>query len=328
MKSVKTTLVALLAGAVLILAMSGIAQAKTTIRLAYENNPGEPLDQVAHKWADLVKERSNGEVELLLFPSSQLGGKKDILEMAKMGVNVITICDAGFLADYVPDFGILVGPYLAESPEKIFKLFKTGWYNDLAKQLESKGLHIVTSNWLYGVRHMVTTKPVKSPADMKGLKIRVPNNRIQIAALKSMGATPTPMPLGEVYPALTQGIIDGAENPLSVLYGQKLYEPAKYIELIGYLTMTAQWVGGQAYFDTLPADVVTLLQETGDEAGLYSRKVMAEEDEKIIKKMIADGSTLVDVDTAAFREMSKSTYSQFPEWTPGLYEKVQKLLAE
>ena len=175
---------------------------------------------------------------------------------------------------------------------------------------------------------MVTSKPVVDIKSMKGLKIRVPNNRIQIATLKAMGATPTPMPLAEVYPSLTQGIIDGAENPLSVLYGQKLHEPAKYIELIGYLTMTIQWVGGQAYFEQLPPDVVQMLHETGDKVGFASRAMVTKSDAEILKKMVAEGGQVVDVNIEEFRQASQIVYSQFPEWTPGLYKHVQKLLAQ
>ncbi|TVM34520.1 C4-dicarboxylate TRAP transporter substrate-binding protein [Oceanidesulfovibrio marinus] len=327
----KSAVVSLLSLAVCCLCFSGAAMAKTVVKLAYENNPGEPFDVVAHKWADLVKERSNGEVELELYPSSQLGSKKDVLEMAMMGVNVITITDAGFLADYVPDFGILVGPYLAKDAKDIFKLFKTDWFKGLDEQLQQKGLHIVTPNWMFGVRHLLTTKPVEKPEDLHGMKIRVPNNRMQIATLKAMGATPTPMPLSEVYPGLTQGVIDGAENTLPVIYGQKFFEPARYLDLVGYMTMTAQWVGGQAFFDTLPPETVQLLHETGDEAGDISKQLLAadgKEDMAIIEKMKNEGVTVVEVDTTPFREATKSVYDEFPEWTPGLYDKVQKLLEQ
>ena len=92
--------------------------------------------------------------------------------------------------------------------------------------------------------------------------------------------------------------------------------------------MTAQWVGGQAYFDTLPAEVVTMLHETGDEAGLSTLTIMNQEDEKNIEKMIKDGVTVVDIDKAEFRKASQSVYAQFPEWTPGLYDKIQKMLAD
>lgn len=314
---------------VLSLCLCGVAMAKTVVKVAYENNPGEPIDVVVHKWADLVQEQSNGEVELELYPSSQLGSKKDVLEMALMGVNVITITDAGFLADYVPDFSILVGPYLAQDADDLFRLFKTDWFKGLEKKLEAKGLHIVTPNIMFGVRQLLTTKPVKTPADLKGMKIRVPNNRMQIATLEAMGATPTPMPLSEVYPSLTQGVIDGAENTIPVIYGQKLYEAAPYLNLIGYMTMTAQWIGGQAFFETLPPDVVQLLSDTGDEAGLLSQKLLAadgEEDSALMEKMEAEGVHIVKVDTAPFREATKKVYQQFPEWTPGLYDKVQSLI--
>lgn len=311
------------------LCLCGVAMAKTTIKIAYENNPGEPIDVVAHKWADLVKQKSNGDVELELYPSSQLGSKKDVLEMAMMGVNVVTITDAGFLADYVPDFSILVGPYLAKNAGDIFKLFKTDWFKGLEKQLQAKGLHIVTPNLMFGIRHLLTTKPVKTPEDLKGMKVRVPNNRMQIATLKAMGATPTPMPFSEVYPGLTQGVIDGAENTIPVIYGQKLYEAAPCLNLIGYMTMTAQWIGGQAYFDTLSPKVVQMLRDTGDEAGLLSQKLLAADGKEavdLMKKMKAEGVKIVHVDPTPFREATKEVYKEFPEWTPGLYEKVQSLL--
>ena len=311
------------------LCFCGVAMAKTVVKVAYENNPGEPIDIVAQKWAELVLQKSNGEVQLELYPSSQLGSKKDVLEMALMGVNVITITDAGFLSDYVPDFSILVGPYLAKNADDLFKLFNTDWFKDLSKKLEAKGLHIVTPNIMFGVRQLLTNKPVRTPEDLKGMKIRVPNNRMQIATLKAMGATPTPMPLSEVYPSLTQGVIDGAENTIPVIYGQKFYEAAPYLNLIGYMTMTAQWIGGKAFFDTLPPDVVKLLSDTGDEAGFLSQKLLAadgEEDMALMKKMEAEGVTIVHVDPTPFRKATKKVYQEFSQWTPGLYDTVQTLL--
>ena len=142
----KTVGICLLSMTLICMSMTGLAMAKTVVKLAYEHNPGDPIDLVAHRWAELLEERSKGEVVLELYPSSQLGSKKDVLEMAQMGVNVVTITDAGFLADYVPDFGVLVGPYLAMNKDQIFKLLKTDWFKDLDKQLQAKGLHIVTPN--------------------------------------------------------------------------------------------------------------------------------------------------------------------------------------
>ncbi|WP_168220441.1 C4-dicarboxylate TRAP transporter substrate-binding protein [Azospirillum thermophilum] len=322
----KRLLMSALAACAMTIGAATGAVAKTEIMVAYENNPGEPLDRVMHYWADLLQERSKGEVTFKLFPSSQLGAKKDVTEQAMMGMNVITLSDVGFLQDYDPDIGILFGPYLTDDPQKLFKIYESDWFKQKDEVLRKKGVHIVMSNYLYGVRHILAKKPINTPADLKGMKIRVPNNVMQIKTIEAMGATATPMPLGDVYPALTTGLIDGVENPISVLYGAKLHEQAKYLSLVGYLTNTSVWIGGEAYFKTLPPDVVKLVHETGYQAGLYSQKVAAEQDAEFIEKMKAAGVTVIQPDVAAFREATKPVYKQFPKWSPNLYETIQKEL--
>ena len=314
--------------AVAMLACGSLSVAADTvkIKIAYENNPGEPLDLAVKEWARLFKEKTKGAGELQLFPSSMLGSKKDVIEQMKLGSNIITIADGGFFADYVPDFGILMGPYLGKDYNDVFKLTKTDWFKDLSTQLDAKGLHIITSNWLYGVRNMVTRKPVHTPADLKGLKVRVPNNRIQIEAMKQMGATPTPMPLAEVYPALTQGAIDGAENPITVMYAQKHHEPAKYLIMTGHLDNISQWVSGEKFFTKLPANIQQALVDSGNEAGTFMTNSVAKAEKETIEKMKKEGVTVIEVDRNLFRQASKDTYNKFPEWTPGLYNKVQSYL--
>ena len=297
-----------------------------SIKVAYENNPGEPIDKAVNEWAKIFAQKTGGKGELKLYPSSQLGSKKDVMEQMKLGSAIITIADGGFFADYVPDFGILMGPYLGNDYKDIFKLAKTPWFEDMNGKLAAKGFRILTSNWLYGTRHMVTKKPVKTPADLKGMKIRVPNNRIQIDAMKTMGATPTPMPLAEVYPALTTGVIDGAENPIPVLYGQKHHEPAKYLILSGHLDNVSQWVTSETYFQKLPADIKKALTESADEAGNFMTNTIQQAEKETIEKMKKEGVTVIEVDKKAFREAAKPTYTHFPEWTPGLYDKLQSYL--
>ena len=299
-----------------------------TIKVAYENNPGEPIDKAMHYWKDLLAERSKGEITLDLYPSSQLGSKKDVTEQAMMGLNIITLSDVGFLVDFDPDLGILFGPYLTDDPQKLFKIYESDWFKKKDAELRKKGIHIVMSNYLYGVRQILAKKPINTPEDMKGMKIRVPNNVMQIKAIEAMGATPTPMPLGEVYPALTQGLIDGVENPISVLYGQKLHEQAKYLSMVGYITNTSLWLGGEAFFETLPPEQVKMIHETAFETGLYSQKIVTELDNQMIGKMKEAGVTVIYPDIKPFKEKAKAVYTQFPKWTPGLYEKIQAELAK
>lgn len=299
-----------------------------TIKVAYENNPGEPIDKAMHYWKDLLAERSKGEITLDLYPSSQLGSKKDVTEQAMMGLNIITLSDVGFLVDFDQDLGILFGPYLTDDPQKLFKIYESDWFKKKDAELRKKGIHIVMSNYLYGVRQILAKKPIRTPDDMKGMKIRVPNNVMQIKAIEAMGATPTPMPLGEVYPALTQGLIDGVENPISVLYGQKLHEQAKYLSMVGYITNTSLWLGGEAFFETLPPEQVKMIHETAYETGLYSQKIVTELDNQMIGKMKEAGVTVIYPDIKPFKEKAKAVYTQFPKWTPGLYEKIQAELAK
>lgn len=304
------------------------AAAPVTIKVAYENNPGEPIDKAMHYWKDLLAQRSKGEITLDLYPSSQLGSKKDVTEQAMMGLNIITLSDVGFLVDFDPDLGILFGPYLTDDPQKLFAIYQSDWFKKKDAELRKKGIHIVMSNYLYGVRQILAKKPINTPDDMKGMKIRVPNNVMQIKAIEAMGATPTPMPLGEVYPALTQGLIDGVENPISVLYGQKLHEQAKYLSMVGYITNTSLWLGGEAFFETLPPDQLKMIHETAYETGLYSQKIVTDLDNQMIDKMKAEGVTVIYPDVAPFKAKTKAVYSQFPKWTPGLYDQIQKELAK
>ncbi len=299
-----------------------------TIKVAYENNPGEPIDKAMHYWKDILAERSKGEITLDLYPSSQLGSKKDVTEQAMMGMNIITLSDVGFLVDFDQDLGILFGPYLTEDPQKLFKIYESDWFKKKDAELRKKGIHIVMSNYLYGVRQILAKKPINTPDDMKGMKIRVPNNVMQIKAIEAMGATPTPMPLGEVYPALTQGLIDGVENPISVLYGQKLHEQAKYLSMVGYITNTSLWLGGEAFFETLPPEQLKMIHETAYETGLYSQKIVTELDNQMIGKMKEAGVTVVYPDVKPFKEKAKAVYTQFPKWTPGLYDQIQAELAK
>ena len=305
-----------------------LAQAQeVTIRVAYENNPGEPVDQVMHYWKDMLEERSNGEIALELFPSSQLGSKSDVTDQAVMGLNVITITDVGFLADYEPDLGVLFGPYLSDDPAKLLAIYDGEWFAAEAEKLRNDhGIRVVIPNLLYGVRHLISTRPVRTPEDLAGLKVRVPNNLMQIRAFEAMGATPTPMPLGEVYTALTQGVIDAVENPIAVLHGQKFHEEAKYLTLMGYLTNTAMFVGGEAFFSTLSPEHLQLVLDTGYEAGLYSQELVTELDNQMIEEMKTAGVEVIEVDTAPFQALTAPVYSQFPEWSEGLYDRVQSAM--
>lgn len=298
------------------------------IKIAYGNQPGEPVDIAAREWARMARERSGGRVVLQLFPSNQLGTQKDVTEQAMMGGNVFQITDPSFLMDLVPDMGILAGPFLCDSYDELLHLTGTAWWKELEEDLRRRGIRIVVGNWVYGTRHTLAKRPVHIPEDFRGMKIRCPNADMMIRAVEGMGATPAPMAFGDLYPALSQGVVDGAENPLPVLYGAKLHEPAKYCSLTGHILMVSEFVGGERFVSSLPNDVQHLLAETGREAGLFMNDLIVKAEAETVNKLRAEGVIFNEVDKAAFKRASRSVYDRFPSWTPGLYDRVQGLLRE
>ena len=337
MKNVKKLLLIISAMALLLLAACSGSEdtssdakdeEKITINIAYGNQPGEPLDKQAQKWKELAEEKSEGKLELKLYPSSQLGSEKDVVEQAMMGNNVIIFTGYDFLMDYVPDAGILTAPYLTDDFDDLFYLTSTDWFDELTGKLNDKGIDIVSTNTIYGKRHLMTTKPVKTPEDLKGMKIRVPNNQMYIQSFEALGATPTPLPLADLYSSLQQGLVDGAENPLPVLLGSKTNEVAKHLTLTEHTKIISPWIAGTSFMETVPEDLVKILKETGDEAGEYGKGIVEEESQKVLEQFNAEGIEVHEVDLGPFREAAKSVYDAFPNWSPNLYQTIQDLLKE
>ncbi|GAA0180985.1 C4-dicarboxylate TRAP transporter substrate-binding protein [Clostridium sediminicola] len=297
---------------------------KIVIKVGYENNPGEPIDVAVNEWARLVKERSNGEIELQLYPSSQLGSKKDLTEQMTMGGNVITISDGAALMDYVPDIGILTGPFLADNYDEMDKAVNSEWFAENVAKLEEKGITVLTANWHYGEMHLITKEPVKAPEDLKGMKVRCPNSSLFISITEAMGATPTPMPLSDLYTALAQGVVEGAYNPLPVLYGTKMHEQAKHLSLTGHIKIQSIWIASDKFIKSLPADAVELVKTAGNDAGLFLNKNNEEAEKKATEDMKAAGVEIIDVDKSLFRETVSDFYNTIPEWSEGLYERVRE----
>lgn len=302
---------------------------KVTLSLGFENSLSEPVGQAAQKWADLLAEKSNGTMEIVLYPDSQLGDKSELIDSMLLGENVATLADGAFYADYgVPDFGIVFGPFLFDNWEQCWTLIESDWYKDQCTQLEGKGLKLLASNWAYGARHTLTVNPVNTVEDIAGMKIRVPSNKIQSLGFDVLGASSTGMALGDVYQALQSKTIDGAENPLSTLYGRKLHEVAKYLILDGHVLNFTTWVCSNDWFNSLTEEQQSLLLETGKEAGVYNNEVQAASEQDYLQMMIDEGVTVVDPSEEVlegFRAKAAAFYDMGSEfgWSDGLYETVR-----
>lgn len=316
---------------------AGQAEAATEAAAASEDKPvvlklnhvqsnTDPVQAAFLDLADMVKERSNGSIEIQVYANSELGSNKDNIEQIVSGASLIAVGDTGFLADYVPDTGIMNGPFLYGSYEDLIKLSESDWYAEMEDACSAQGIKLLAMNWYFGERHIISKKPINSPADMKGLKIRVPSNTMWTATMEALGAAPTTIQWSEVYSALDQGVVDAAEAPLATIYTSKLQEAAKYIATTGHFTGIIGLEMSQQVWDSMSENQQKILEECiAEEGRIYSEGVIASEQDWR-EKLEAEGVTFTDVDRAPFKEECASVYTKFPEWSDGLYERIQGIL--
>lgn len=292
------------------------------LKLNHVQSNTDPVQEAFLQLADMVKERSNGSIEIQVYANSELGSNKDNLEQVANGASIIAVGDTGFLADYVPDIGIMNGPFLYGSYEDLLKLTESGWYGQMEDACSKQGIKLLAMNWYFGERHIISKKPINTPSDMKGLKIRVPSNTMWTATMESLGAAPTTIQWSEVYSALDQGVVDAAEAPLATIYTSKLQEAAKNIAMTGHFTGIIGLEMSQSVWDSMSASQQSVLEECIKEVGMtYSENVIASEQEWR-EKLESEGVVFTDVDREPFREASASVYTKFPEWSDGLYDTI------
>ncbi len=300
------------------------------LSVGYENSPEGPFGLGIQKWKELLEEKSNGSMSINSFSFSLLGSKQELLDQMVAGEPVCTLTDGAFFADRgVNDMGIMFAPYLFSSWEQAFNLSNSDWYKKLSDEVLKKShIKIIASNWKYGARQILTTKPLYSLADFKDLKIRVPNNIIQQRAFEVLGAKPVPMPLSDVYDALEKGEIEGLENPLSVLYNGQFYDIAKYLLLDNHILNMTNIVVGETFWNSLTEDQQNLLVETCKEAGNYQNSVLEKQEELILERFKSEGVEIL-VPSLIFKQSlvnaSQKFYdlNDFKKWTPNLYDTVR-----
>jgi tripartite ATP-independent transporter DctP family solute receptor len=301
----------------------GATAQEIKIRFAHSLSPTEPAHLAAEYFAKNVAARTNGRVQITVFPAEQLGPGKDVNEMIRQGANVMNITDPGYLSDFVPDVGVLNGPYLIKTPQEYEKLLASDWFKGIDQKLEAAGFKLIMANGFFGQRQLISDKPVRKPEDMAGMTVRVPPNTMWIETFKAMGARPTTVQWAEVYNALQQHVVEGAEAPLGSLWGSKLQETRKVISLTGHFTAFVMWPINASFFNKLPKDVQQVLMEEGKKAGAeMTRLTLASQDDYMAKFKAAGVTIVSDVDIPAFQKATASVYTAFPKWTPGLRETV------
>lgn len=256
---------------VLLIAYPSFA-AKHVLKLGHIADPANPYAMGGEHFAKLVGERTNGEIEIQVFPLSQLGNQRDLVEGVIYGTVDLTLTYGGMLANFLPEVVVFELPFIYKDIPHAYEAWDTLGHEIGAKG-EPRGFKILAF-FENGLRHTTNNvRPIRKPADYKGLKIRVPEGIIGIETMKALGASPTPMPFSDVYSAMQQGVIDGHENPVTHIWTNRFYEVQKYVSKTGHGFGPEPLLVSMATWNKLTPEQQKLVQECADEAKAWQREL-------------------------------------------------------
>lgn len=300
------------------------AAAKKVIRVTTKFVDNEQTAKSLAKVVEGVNSRANGTLELQLFTSGTYPYGKDGMELIVNGADVIQVDGINFIADYVPDFDAIIGPFLYTSFDEYLAMTQSDLVSSLKKEaLDKHGIRILSLDWVFGFRSMMLKKAVKEPSDMRGLKIRVPTSPMYTLSLEAMGANPIAMPYPDTYSAIQQGVIDGVEGSILTYWGTKQYENVKEYSLTRHILAVSSVVISDKCWQSLTAEQQKILTEEfqkGMEDNLKETLIL---EDKYAEQLKAEGVNFHEVNAPAFAEAASVVYTKFPKWTPGIYDKIQ-----
>lgn len=287
--------------------------AEFTFKAGHGAQSGHPTHIGLVQLAKLVKERSGGRLEIKIFPDRQLGEERELVEGLQFGTVDMAVVSTGPLGGFVGEINVLDLPFLFKNREHAYSVFDGPISSDLLAKFDPVGIKAVAI-WENGWRHITSNKPINTPDDLKGLKIRTMANKIHIAAFKALGAGPVPMAWGEVYTGLDQGVIDAQENPITVIYTNSLWEVQKYVTLTGHVYGPHIVMISKKSLAKLPADLQEILAEAIKETSSYQRQVSMDLERKqtlLLKEKGMKINTVVDLEP--FRTRSRGAYKLFTD---------------
>jgi len=305
------------------------SEATLTLRLATTSAKGGALYEGAMKYAEIVKEKSNGTIEVQVFPDGQLGKDLSVLDGQKTGTIEMSLPSTA-MAQKSPEFGVFDIPFLFENREKV-QNFANGeiWKSDLLPLFEKHGL-VGLGFWENGFRQITNSKhPINKPEDLEGIKLRVPESKLRVAAFKVFGANPTTMDFSEVFTALQQGVVDGQENPLGQIEAGRFYEIQKYLSITNHTYTPGYLVASKMWWDKLTPDQQKILSEAAIEAGDFSRTYGKQADEDLLKKFKDAGMEVNEADVKSFQAKVQPVIDELKKSIdPGFVDKVVKAAQE
>jgi TRAP-type C4-dicarboxylate transport system substrate-binding protein len=300
-----------------------------SFRLDHPLTAADAVQTSMLSFADNLKKRTDGRIEVTVFPNDGLGSQADVGEMIRQGGAVMAVTDDLFLGIYVPDAAVLQAPFLMDRPEQFNGLIGSAWLNDLTDRLAAKGTRVICWNAYFGTRQILSKKPIREPADLKDLNFRCAAAPMYVEMEKAMGGRPIVTDFASVYTGLAQGTLDLLEAPLPTMWASKYYEQAKYVCLTSHMIGWDALTMSEASYRKLPPDLQKIVQEEAFNAGQLMGKLKRQQEADIIPQYEAAGCTIVrDVDREAFKRLTAPIYDHYPGFTPGIRTTVQALLSK
>lgn len=296
----------------------------TSLKLAHGLNVDHPVHKGMVFMAERVAEKSNGAMRIEIYPSQQLGTERQCLELLQIGSLAMTKVSAAVLENFAPSMQVLSLPYIFRDREHMYRVQDGEIGRELLVQGEKYWLRGLTY-FDAGSRSFYTKEqPVRQPDDLAGLKIRVQESATAMELVRSLGASPTPISWGELYTALQQGVVDGAENNPPSFYTSRHYEVCKYYSLNEHTSVPDILIIGTVAWKLLTAQEQQWLQEAADEATVYQRRIWAEAEDEAIALVQEAGVEIIRPDKAPFVEETKGIYDAYKD-DPEMSQIIQRI---
>lgn len=305
---------------------TGRALAQTEIKLAHVGKPGSLLEMTSQEFAKRANAKLGDKAKVVVYGSSQLGGDSELMKKLKLGT-VELAQPSTVVSSYVPSFGVFEMPYLVKDREHMARIREKIVFPKMVPDAEKAGYQII-GVWENGFRQITNNKhPIVKPADLDGIKLRVPKGVWRVKMFKAYGANPTPLGFSEVFVALQTGAMDGQENPLAQIWSGHFQEVQKFLSMTGHVYTPSYIVAGAA-FKRLPADVQKIVSDTAKEMQPVALKMAADLDTTLLEKIKKTPTIAVnEADKDAFIKASKPVYEEFAKEVPGGQQLIDEALA-
>lgn len=306
---------------------TNVVKAQIVLKVGYDGVAGEPLDLGMQRWKEELENRTHGRISLELYPSASLGEKNSILERMQQGEHLATVVDGASLYTMgAYDLGVLYGPYLFNNWDEALRLVDSKWTKAQFDKLSREhNIRVISFDWCYGVRHLLTTRPITKFSELQGLRIRTPMNDIQYKTWQTFGTEPTKMEATKVLAALRNKEIDAVERPIATIYAGGFYKAAPYLLKTAHVYDLSGVAVSNAFWQSLSTSDQEIFKQSCDRAAKFFNVVQMAVEHAAYKQLIAAGVTVTEPSPKFFREINTAARSFYgrrdvsEHWTPGLY---------